>query len=103
MIYINENSNFVLIPRYNSRRVESIKFINQTTKEEIDSSLSDDGGKYFYKFDFSNFIDRFEVGQYKYIINGEDGVLTTGIIQYGDYIPSKSEYQNTVETIQYNP
>jgi hypothetical protein len=96
MIYLdNEN---IIIPIVNKVIGNRIKFINQVTKAETGTSLSNDGVN--YTLDLVPNI----VGQFDYIIydsNDENTILQTGIASYLNDRESTS-YSSNINIKTYN-
>lgn len=108
MIYINNATEWVEIPKTNVQSVYKygLKFINQTTHSEI-GLITEDNSQVdtLYKFYIGNVIDKFEVGQYDYMIMSPNWkeTYTSGVLQYGQYNPQVIGYSPTNNIIQYNP
>lgn len=98
MIYITENSKKVEFPRTSKMIVDKLVITNQTTKQEVIVPTDDD-----YSVDLSSIIDWFAVCQYDYQFKYQDTVISSGILQYGDYTPDKEIYDNKPNIIQYTP
>lgn len=99
MVYIkenNENSNIVNFPRVSKTIVDRLVITNQTTKQKIEIEVDDT-----YTVEISG-ID-FVVGQYDYQFMYLDTVISSGILQYGDYTPVNEVYDNKINLIQYTP
>jgi hypothetical protein len=96
MIYLDSEN--IIIPIVNKVIGNRIKFINQVTKTEIGTSLSNDGIN--YTLDLVPNI----VGQFDYIIydsNDENAILQTGIASYLNDRESTS-YSSNVNIKTYN-
>ena len=102
MIYINEQTEEVMVPRVSTVEPDRIVFTNQLTHEEYTYPIVDDEGTtthYLFRMPFPIF----EVGMYDYkIYDSENNVLAIGMAQYGDYIPDTKHYTNETKIIQYN-
>lgn len=98
MIYITENSKTVEFPRTSKMIVDKLVITNQTTKQEVIVPTDDD-----YSVDLSPIIDWFTVCQYDYQFRYQDTVVSSGILQYGDYTPDTETYYNKPNIIQYTP
>lgn len=108
MIYINNSTEWVEIPKTYPQNVSKygLRFVNQTTHNVIaligvDSSQVDT----LYKFYLGNVIDKFEVGQYDYMVMSPDWqeTYTSGVLQFGEYKAQVIGYSPTINIIQYNP
>lgn len=56
----------------------------------------------YYKFDI-NLPDNIDDGQYNYeLIDDNDNIIDTGIIQVGDFTQNNKQYNNKKENIVYN-
>lgn len=98
MVYINENSNIVNFPRTSKTIVDKLVITNQTTKQEVELTTEDN-----YLVDLSSIIDWFDVCQYDYQFKYLDTVVSSGILQFGDYTPTNEIYDNKINIIQYTP
>lgn len=102
MIYIDNNSKRVNFPRVGKVATELI-CTNQTSKIDIVLPVVDSTGKY-YVVDFTDYIQRFENGQYDYIFRDDnDEYITSGLLQFGDYNSSNTQYKINIDFIQYTP
>lgn len=108
MIYINNSTNWVEIPKTYPQNVSKygLRFVNQTTHNVI-ALIGDDSSQVdtLYKFYLGNVIDKFEVGQYDYMVMSPDWqeTYTSGVLQYGEYKAQAISYSPTINIIQYNP
>lgn len=104
MVYINENSTNVTLPRVSKTILSKIRFINQITKQSFEMLAADNSGGSIYNIDITPVIDQFENGQYDYILlTDNNSVITSGIIQYKEFKPNTVEYTVNNGFIQYNP
>ena len=105
MVYINQNSEIANFPKVSNELWNKIHFVNQTTKVSFDLFTSDlTDSSLFYSIDISSVLDNFEVGQYDYSFQKNDGtVICSGILQYGNFGTSLVEYEIKNTTIQYTP
>lgn len=105
MVYINQNSKIVNFPKVSNEMWNKIRFVNQTTKVSFDLFTSDlAGSSLYYSIDVSSVLDNFEVGQYDYSFQKNDGtVICSGILQFDNFGTSSVEYEIKNTTIQYNP
>lgn len=105
MVYINQNSEIVNFPKVSNELWNKIHFINQTTKVSFDLFTSDlTDSSLYYSIDISSVLDNFEVGQYDYSFQKNDGtVICSGILQFDNFGTSSVEYEIKNTTIQYNP
>ena len=108
MIYINNSTNWVEIPKTYPQNVAKygLRFINQTTHNLI-SLICEDSSQVdtLYKFYLGNVIDKFEIGQYDYMVMSPDWqeTYTSGVLQFGEYKAQVVGYSPTINIIQYNP
>ena len=105
MVYINQNSEIVNFPKVSNEMWNKIHFVNQTTKVSFDLFTSDlTDSSLYYSIDISSVLDNFEVGQYDYSFQKNDGtVICSGILQFDNFGTSSVEYEIKNTTIQYNP
>lgn len=105
MVYINQNSEIVNFPKVSNEMWKKIHFVNQTTKVSFDLFTSDlTDSSLFYSIDISSVLDNFEVGQYDYSFQKNDGtVICSGILQFDNFGTSSVEYEIKNTTIQYTP
>ena len=105
MVYINQNSEIVNFPKVSNEMWNKIHFVNQTTKVSFDLFTSDlTDSSLFYSIDISSVLDNFEVGQYDYSFQKNDGtVICSGILQFDNFGTSSVEYEIKNTTIQYTP
>ena len=98
MVYITENSNKIVnLPRVSKTIVDRLIITNQTTKQKIEIEVDDT-----YTVDFSQI--ELSVGQYDYHFMYHDTIISSGILQYGNYTPINNEvYDNKINLIQYTP
>lgn len=100
MIYINELTEEIMIPRVSIVEPKRIVFTNQLTHEESTYLIMDEGTSTHYLF--RRPFPIFETGIYDYkIYDEQDNVLAIGMAQYGDYIPDTKHYTNETKIIQY--
>lgn len=105
MVYINQNSEIVNFPKVSNEMWNKIHFVNQTTKVSFDLFTSDlTDSSLYYSIDISSVLDNFEVGQYDYSFQKNDGtVICSGILQFDNFGTSSVEYEIKNTTIQYTP
>lgn len=98
MVYINENTIKVKFPRVSKSLVNKLVITNQTTKQVIEIDTNDE-----YTIDITSNIGWFVVGQYDYQFKNNDKVVSTGILQFGEYTPNNEKYTSKRNIIQYKP
>ena len=103
MIYINNSTEFIEIPRFSAKLGDRLVLINQITKVEISINFEDDGFGSYYRIPIGDIIERFETGQYDYYLYGGDFDLGKGILQFDDFSKKVVEYNDDIEVIQYTP
>ena len=103
MIYINNSTEFIEIPRFSAKLGDRLVLINQITKVEISINFEDDGLGSYYRIPVGDIIGRFETGQYDYYLYGGDFDLGKGILQFDDFSKKVVEYNDDIEVIQYTP
>ena len=103
MIYINNSTEFIEIPRFSAKLGDRLVLINQITKVELSVTFEDDGLGSYYRIPVSDIIERFETGQYDYYLYGGDFDLGKGILQFDDFSKKVVEYNDDIEVIQYTP
>lgn len=104
MVYINENSTIVSYPKTSNDKWDKIRFENQTTHVTFDLVTTDTtNNDLIYNIDISTVIDRFEAGQYDYSFMDGDNTITSGILQFDMFEPVTTQYNNSIEYIQYTP
>lgn len=95
MIYLTTTT---IIPKVTSGEPSSIKFVNQTTKEETAFSTIADSGN-FYTLSIEELPSN---GQYDYYIyDKEDSLLASGIAQVGDYSRTNTKYSTDINIKTY--
>ena len=111
MIYINKNTETVIVPRVNQTLQQNrVVVTNQITNSTYELSLADiSTDKNFYEYinPVKGYVKGYE-GSYNYKIMCDDIVLSSGIVVVeGDNIAEnttdKVEYQYTQNIIQYTP
>lgn len=111
MIYINKNTETVIVPRVNQTLQQNrVVVTNQITNSTYELSLADiSTDKNFYEYinPVKGYVKGYE-GSYNYKIMCDDIVLSSGIVVVeGDNIAEnttdKVEYQYTPDIIQYTP
>lgn len=103
MIYINNSTEFIEIPRFSAKLGDKLVLTNQITKLELSVTFEDDGLGSYYRIPVGDIIDRFETGQYDYYLYGGDFDLGKGILQFDDFSKKVVEYNDDIEVIQYTP
>ena len=111
MIYINKDTETVIVPRINKRlKQNNVVLTNQVTTTTYKLSLVDiSTDDNFYEFEnfLKNGTYEYENGSYDYKIMYNDIVLSSGILVIEDILPQdmsdKIEYQYTQSVIQYTP
>lgn len=103
MIYINNSTEFIEIPRFSAKLGDRLVLINQITKVELSVNFEDDGLGSYYRIPVGDIIERFETGQYDYYLYGGDFDLGKGILQFDDFTKKVVEYNDDIEVIQYTP
>lgn len=98
MVYINENSHIVEFPRASKMIVDKLVLTNQTSKQTIVIEVADT-----YVVDLTEYINLFVVGQYDYEFKYLETVVSTGILQFGEYTPTNETYKTKRNIIQYTP
>lgn len=117
MIYINEDTKLLYIPKFFGSSKGSkfeLHLTNQTTKEEYAFDVYDeDDNISYYKFNVTKLepskcsttydMKAIQTGQYDYEISDELSVLSTGILQVGsfNYTSSQTKYQTQKEIKTY--
>lgn len=115
MIYINEATTLLYIPKFFGSAKGSkfeLCLTNQTTKEEYAFDVYDeDDNISYYKFNVTKLepskcsttddMKAIQTGQYDYEISDELSVLSTGILQVGNYTSSQTKYQTQKEIKTY--
>lgn len=103
MIYINNSTEFIEIPRFSAKLGDRLVLTNQITKVELSVNFEDDGLGSYYRIPVGDIIERFETGQYDYYLYGGDFDLGKGILQFDDFSKKVVEYNDDIEVIQYTP
>ena len=103
MIYINNSTDWVEIPRFSAKLGDRLVLINQITKVELSVNFEDDGLGSYYRIPVGDIINKFETGQYDYYLYGGDFDLGKGILQFDDFSKKVVEYNDDIEVIQYTP
>lgn len=106
MIYIDENTTNIYIPRVQTEGEPTVwKITNQVSHEESTFEVLDiSDNNTMYKFNISAYTASIEVGQYDYeVLDENNDVLYSGIMQFGDYAPAEPVAHNVENNIiQYN-
>ena len=105
MIYINEATKLLYIPKFFGSAKGSkfeLHLTNQTTKEEYKFDVYDeDDNISYYKLNVTDDMKTMHTGQYDYEISDELSLLSTGILQVGNYASSQTKYQTQKEIKTY--
>ena len=105
MIYINEDTKLLYIPKFFGSAKGSkfeLNLTNQTTKEEYAFDVYDeDDNISYYKLNVTDDMKAMHTGQYDYEISDDLSVLSTGILQVGNYTSSQTKYQAQKEIKTY--
>lgn len=105
MIYINEATKLLYIPKFFGSAKGSkfeLRLTNQTTKEEYAFDVYDeDDNISYYKLNVTDDMKTMHTGQYDYEISDVLSVLSTGILQVGNYASSQTKYQTQKEIKTY--
>lgn len=104
MVYIHNNVEITQFPKESHKTVTKLVFENQITKDKTIMYEPFVGNyTYVYKVDLSSIMDWFEIGQYDYYFYNEDEIISSGILQFGNYQNQIHEYESDKNTIiQYN-
>ena len=114
MVYINDNSQSILLPRVSNTVATKIKIENQLTHWEHIFEFGDEttklhcemGPTFYVVTNLIWLISTLEtvgVGQFNYSIIAEnDEVISTGILQYNEYTSDHKQYESEIHIIQYN-
>lgn len=104
MIYIDNSTKIIEIPRISLQIGEKAVFVNQTTKAEISVEFADDGNGNYYKVPIEDNIKYLDAGQYDYyILNNSGDNIAGGILQFDDFGRDLVEYSDDISVIQYTP
>lgn len=105
MIYINEDTKLLYIPKFFGSAKGSkfeLHLTNQTTKEEYKFDVYDeDDNISYYKLNVTDDMKTMHTGQYDYEISDALSLLSTGILQVGIYTSSQTKYQAQKEIKTY--
>lgn len=106
MVYINENSGTINIPRHTFNSFDSYTLLVSSNLSD-DVILVEDGGDIstndlYYKFAISN-LEHLNVGEYTYKLCANSEVIETGLLMFGNF-DRTAIVNNTFnkEKIQYN-
>lgn len=106
MVYINENSGTVSIPRHTYNTTSGYTLVvmsnvsNTVTLVENEDNISTNS--LYYKFPLSN-LDNLNVGEYTYKLYCEEDILESGLLMFGNF--DRTVIVNNTfnkEKIQYN-
>lgn len=98
MIYTQDEN--IYIPYISEASI--IVITNQVDKTSISLPFEASLTGNYYVLSSSFFKDLTTIGQYDYeLINSNDEVVYSGILQVGDYKPSVNSYKNEKQIIQY--
>lgn len=103
MIFINENSLGIVIPKHTSTIQDAfrLELVHQMTKQKFVfdnlTNYSEQGKLYLFQSDFSQLID----GTYSYYLYVEDELVEEGLLVYGDFESEVEEYQRNNTTKAY--
>lgn len=106
MVYINNESDKIVILKSQNHQITKIELVNQTDKTKLVFDLSEDDveyNKHTISINLENIIESITVaGQYDYFLyNGEDKVQS-GILQFSDFNLERNSYNVEQNIIQYN-
>lgn len=106
MVYLTNNSDKVAFPctTTNDGTNYVVKISNTTTKKEYTYTLLNysNSNSYYYFNVASILADTIDAGQYKYTIEKESVILDCGLMQFGDYTRTATQYENEINFNQYN-
>lgn len=95
MIYINENSENMLIPKHleYAQRPNTLILVNNFTQNNETYNIADSiqEGEYFYNIDLRQnastalITDGLKVGEYTYSLQYNKNIYEKGLLVYGDY------------------
>ena len=86
MIYLNNNTEELIIPKVVSDAVSSLVLINQTSKKVYTFDVFDSTNKVNgYTINVTDDMKQIDDGQYDYQVKNGDRLLASGILQRGDY------------------
>ena len=103
MIYINENTNVVQIPKVATSAQANLRFTHQLTGRTIVLENPEDltPNNAYYAIDLTDYISEFLTGQYDYVITGVTGeILASGIAQFGEFTPEIKTYETPESEIK---
>lgn len=102
MIYINENTTEIRIPKVEFTGLSSLVFTNQVTGRTIMVDEPEDlsQNNVYYTIDITDYISEFINGQYDYYIKNNDDIVASGIAQFGEYVPEIKTYQAPINEIK---
>jgi len=103
MIYLDKNTNEINIPVVDSTGISKIKLEHQITHNviELTDIVTEWKGTY-WNVTINSSLANIENGQYDYkLISSGDNVIEEGILQFGDYIPTVTNYTHDDTIIQY--
>ena len=84
------------------RREMTFKLINSVSKKEYSYVVEDTKTSVYY-WNFNLKLDKMEEGEYTYILVDDEGnECARGLLQIGDYVPEKTEYENKKTYTIYN-
>ena len=103
MIWINENSLGIVIPKHQQVIQDTfrLELVHQMTKQKFVfdnlTNYSEQGKLYLFESDFSQLID----GTYSYYLYVEDELVEEGLLVFGDFENEVIDYKKNNTTISY--
>lgn len=81
----------------------TLKLTNSVTKKNYSYEVEDTNSSIFY-YNFNLTLDEdMDDGEYAYTLSDDEGnELARGLLQIGNYVPEKTEYENKKTYITYN-
>lgn len=79
----------------------TLKLTNSVSKKEYLFAVEDTNSSILY-WNFNLKLDEMDDGEYVYVLEDGEKTLATGLLQIGDYVPEKTEYENKKTYTIYN-
>lgn len=107
MIYITNDTRKIGIPKVMFGIPKRLYFENQISHKVwyIDNLIDRTPDSTIYTFNYERASYPLTDGQYTYkLVDAKDEVLSTGIMQFGDFVPNNDTYkvENNVKIYRYN-
>lgn len=104
MIYINNNTTNLIVPKFVNDTPYKIVFTGQTDKNQYTFELYDNtpNNKVCYTLPVSDDMRQLKTGQYDYAVTSIAGdILSSGILQIGEFTVEQTKYNVKKDIVSY--